>query len=123
MAEKKLLFSVTASDCKWSYTRGSGKGGQKKNKTSNAVHCIHEPSGAHGYSEETRSQPTNRQLAFVRMVKSPEFQKWHRLEVSRRTGEAAVVDAIVERELKNVKVEARKDDKWVEVDKETLNEE
>ena len=34
MSEKKkeLLFSVTAADCDWSYTKGTGAGGQKKTK-------------------------------------------------------------------------------------------
>ena len=32
--ERKPLFSVTAKDCNWDYYRGSGSGGQKKNKTS-----------------------------------------------------------------------------------------
>ena len=30
MQDKKLLFSITAKDCEWSYTKGSGNGGQKK---------------------------------------------------------------------------------------------
>lgn len=29
---KQPLFSVTAQDCDWSYTRGTGAGGQKKTK-------------------------------------------------------------------------------------------
>ena len=32
---KEKLFTVTANDCTWTYYRGSGPGGQKKNKTSN----------------------------------------------------------------------------------------
>ena len=58
------LFSVTAQDCEWSYTRGTGAGGQKRNKTSSAVHCTHRASGAHGYSESSRSQLDNRRDAF-----------------------------------------------------------
>jgi len=52
----QLLFSLTSSDFEWSYTKGTGPGGQKKNKTSSAVHCIHRPSGARGYAEDSRSQ-------------------------------------------------------------------
>ena len=63
---KKLLFSVTANDCEWSYTKGSGAGGQKRNKTSSAVHCKHIASGATGYSENTRSQRQNKESAFKR---------------------------------------------------------
>jgi protein subunit release factor B len=115
MSEKQLLFSVTADDCEWSYTRGSGNGGQKKNKTSSAVHCMHRPSGAHGYSEESRSQLDNRKTAFTQMANSKEFKKWHQLEILRRTGEAARIDAVVEEEIRKIKIEIRQDDKWVEV--------
>lgn len=30
--QRNPLFSVTAQDCDWSYTRGTGAGGQKKIK-------------------------------------------------------------------------------------------
>ena len=74
---KKILFSVTDKDCKFTYTRGSGKGGQKRNKTSSAVRCHHVPSGAMGYSDDTRSQLQNKKIAFSRMAKTPEFNCWH----------------------------------------------
>lgn len=102
-----ILFSVTASDCTWSYTRGTGAGGQKKNKTSSAVHCIHEPSHAHGYAEETRSQAKNREIAFVKMVKSKEFQNWHRLEVMRRTGQDLIIANKVEQEMKRIRIDRK----------------
>lgn len=113
--ERELLFSVTAADCDWSYTRGSGKGGQKRNKTSSAVHCTHRASGAHGYAEDSRSQRQNKQLAFERMVKTDQFQKWHKLEVARRTGLLDNVNRTVERELAtNIKVEGVDEKgKWV----------
>lgn len=84
--ERELLFSVTASDCDFNYIRGSGKGGQKRNKTSSAVRCTHKASGAVGYSEDTRSQPQNKKIAFRRMTETKEFKYWHRLEIARRTG-------------------------------------
>ena len=59
---KELIFSVTSKDCEWDYVRGSGKGGQKRNKTSSAVRCRHLPSNAIGYAEDTRSQLQNKQL-------------------------------------------------------------
>jgi protein subunit release factor B len=117
---KEILFSVTANDCEWSYTRGTGSGGQKKNKTSSAVHCIHHPSGAHGYAEDDRSQATNRKTAFQRMANSKEFQSWHKMEILRRSGKMAQIDAEVERELKKVKIEVRQDGKWTEVSENEL---
>ena len=105
MATKEILFSVTANDCEWSYTKGTGSGGQKKNKTSSAVHCMHRPSGAHGYSEASRSQLDNKREAFVKMANSKEFKEWHKMETMRRNGQMAVIDAIVEREVKKIKIE------------------
>ena len=96
---KQKLFSVTAKHCRWDYYKGSGAGGQKRNKTENCVRCTHEPSGAVGKSEEGRSKEQNKKKAFRRMAESKEFQNWLRLEVSRATGAWAEVVAKIEREL------------------------
>lgn len=115
---KELLFSVTASDCEWSYTKGTGCGGQKKNKTSSAVHCTHRPSGARGYSESSRSQLDNKRDAFNKMVNTEEFKKWHHLETLRRSGKMQDIELQVAKELRKIKVEVKDEDgKWIEVDK------
>ena len=114
-AERKLLFSVTKDDCDWSYTRGTGTGGQKRNKTSSAVHCRHRASGAKGYSEATRSQLDNKRDAFVKMINTDDFKKWHKLEVLRRTGMMDQIDRAVEHELTKIKLEIRIDGRWTEV--------
>lgn len=111
---KQILFSVTAADCEFVYTKGSGKGGQKRNKTSSAVYCTHKASGAQGYSEATRSQRTNKQEAFLKMANSEKFKKWHKIEVARRTGELDRINREVEKEMKRIKVEVRENKKWVE---------
>ena len=111
---KEILFSVTADDCRFDYYRGSGKGGQKKNKTSSAVRCVHIESGALGQAEDTRSQHKNKQLAFVRMAETPTFKKWHQLEICRRTGKLREIEDYVDRELRtNISVEVQKDGRWV----------
>lgn len=115
MSNKKPLFTVTARDCEWSYTKGSGNGGQKKNKTSSAVHCMHRPSGAHGYSEASRSQADNKQEAFQKMYQSPEFQRWLNLEFMKRSGEMAEIERKVQQELAKVKTEIKIDGVWTEV--------
>jgi protein subunit release factor B len=113
---KTKLFSVTASDCNWSYYRGSGKGGQKKNKTSNCVQVTHIKSGASAYSEEGRSQRHNKETAFRKMAESDKFQKWLKVEIARRSGELALIEEQVEKELLKVSVEI-KDEKglWKKV--------
>jgi protein subunit release factor B len=116
--KKQLLFSITAKDCEWDYVRGSGKGGQKKNKTSSAVRCRHIPSGAIGYAEDTRSQTQNKKLAFVRMAESFEFKKWHRVEVAKHTGELVEIERKIDKELSNpdLTITESHDDygKWVQ---------
>ena len=114
MTNKQLLFSVTAADCDWSYTRGTGAGGQKRNKTSSAVHCHHRASGARGYSEASRSQLDNKREAFRKMTETDAFKKWHRLEINRRTGVMAEIERRVEQELRKVRVEIREDGVWTE---------
>ena len=106
-SKRQLLFSVTKDDCDWSYTRGTGNGGQKKNKTNSAVHCRHRASGAKGYSEASRSQLDNRRDAFVKM--------WHKLETLRRTGMMDQIDRKVAEELTKIKLEIRIDGRWTEV--------
>lgn len=113
--DSKPLITVTAQDCDWSYTRGTGAGGQKRNKTSSAVHCTHRASGAHGYSEASRSQFDNRRDAFEKMAATEKFQSWLRLEFMRRTGEMMEIERRVEQELAKVKTEIRIDGRWVEV--------
>jgi protein subunit release factor B len=115
--EKRLLFTITAADCEWSYTKGTGAGGQKRNKTSSAVHCTHKESGAHGYAEDSRSQLDNKRLAFQRMAETDRFKKWHQLEVMKRLGTLSQIDQYVEQQLKNVQVEIRVDGKWQQVDR------
>lgn len=92
---KHLLFSVTAADCRWDYFRGPGKGGQKRNKTSNAARCTHKASGAVGVATDNRSQTQNKRLAFQRMAESKKFKGWHLIEVARRTGAAQKAEEAV----------------------------
>jgi protein subunit release factor B len=87
------MFSVTAEDCEWQYFKGSGDGGQKRQKTSSGARCSHKPSGAVGEATDTRSQLQNRKLAFERMANSPEFQVWIKLEIDCRLGKVEIEEA------------------------------
>lgn len=116
MAKEKVI-SLTAKDFDWVYTRGTGKGGQKKNKTSSAVYCTHKPSKSQGYSEASRSQVDNKQDAFKKCVNLPSFQAWLKMETARRMGLLVGVEEAVDREMKRIKVEVKDSGKWVEVDK------
>lgn len=108
---KELLFSVTAKDCEFQATKGSGPGGQHRNKTSTAIRCTHKPSGAVGYASDDKSQHRNKKKAFRRMAESKEMQDWLRLEASRATGEMALIDEKVKKQMepRNIKVEVHDD--------------
>ena len=120
MNNKDPFFSITAKDCEWSYTKGTGAGGQKRNKTSSAVHCIHKASGAHGYSESSRSQLDNRKEAFRKMAETDKFKKWIHIEYMKRTGEHYEVERQIQASLNKVKVEVKIDGKWTEVNVDQL---
>jgi len=77
---KELLFSLTKKDFRVETFRAGGKGGQHQNKTSSGVRITHIESGAVGESREERSQLQNKKRAFERLIKTKEFQNWHRLK-------------------------------------------
>ena len=81
MKKREKLFSVTAADCRFDVFRGSGNGGQKKQKTSSGVRCVHIASGAEGKATDHRDQRVNRETAFERMAATPEFQVWMKLKI------------------------------------------
>lgn len=119
MSKKELLFSITAKDFDFKYTRGTGKGGQKKNKTASAVHCKHKASGSAGYSEATRSQHKNKIDAFTKCVETEKFKAWHRLEIAKYTGALAAAKDEAERQMRFIKVEVQHEGKWT--DEKTLS--
>jgi protein subunit release factor B len=112
---KEILFRVTANDCDWTYARGTGPGGQKRNKTETKVRCVHRASGAVGESDETRSQHDNKRIAFRKMAESKEFKVWHKLETAKRLGSLIDINEKVDCEMRdlNLRVECRENDKWV----------
>lgn len=98
--KREPLFSVTAKNCRWEYFRGTGAGGQHRNKTSSAARCTHEPSGAVGVAQDSRSQRDNRELAFRRMAQSDRFQRWLRVEAARLTGQTLAAEEAAERAMR-----------------------
>jgi peptide chain release factor 1 len=56
---------ISEKDLDWSTCRGTGSGGQKRNKTETTVLLTHLPTGLQVRCETTRSQLKNRELALV----------------------------------------------------------
>lgn len=112
---KELLFRLTRKDFIIEAKRGSGKGGQNRNVTNSACRITHPPSGAVGQAQDERDYKQNEKLAFRRLIETPEFKKWHRLESLRREGVLAQVDQDVERMMQphNLRTEVKKDGRWV----------
>lgn len=55
-------------ECEITFLKGSGPGGQHRNKRETGVRLVHPPSGVTVMATERRSQARNRDLAFERMV-------------------------------------------------------
>lgn len=54
---------IQPSDLEWAFSRGSGPGGQNRNKTETAVDLTHLPTGVVIHCESERSQSQNKALA------------------------------------------------------------
>jgi len=119
--QKDLLFSLSKEkgDFVVETFRCGGHGGQNVNKVETGVRIKHPVSGAVVECREERNQLQNRKKAFEKLVKTPEFQKWHKIEVSRRLGNLLDTEKEVNDMMRshNLRVEIKKDGKWIEVDK------
>ena len=63
LAERMRALGIRECDLEEKFTRGSGKGGQKVNKTNNCVCLTHIPSGIVVHCHRERERETNRFLA------------------------------------------------------------
>jgi len=87
--KRELIYSLTKKDFIIETFRAGGPGGQNQNKRETGVRIRHPASGAVGESRTHRTQAQNRKEAFLRLIKSKEFQLWHKRMVGRyiRTSE------------------------------------
>ena len=67
MSTRLLTDDALLSECRWDQFRGSGAGGQKRNKTSNAVRLTHQPTGIAVTAGESRSLSENKLHALRRL--------------------------------------------------------
>ena len=119
MEDKKLLFSLSKEkgDFIVQPFKGTGNGGQKRNKTMSACRIIHPASGAVSECQEERSFTQNKRKAFERLLEKEDFKVWFKLECMKQSGQYAVMLEQVDKAMdpKNIKVEGVVDGKWEEV--------
>ena len=80
-AEASESVEICEKDIEWQFCRGSGKGGQHRNTSDTAVWLIHKPTGIRVWSEDSRSQVTNRENAMkklAKILKKGENRRQHR---------------------------------------------
>lgn len=80
---------VTKSDLRITHIKGSGAGGQKRNKTSSGVLIVHTPTGLWARATEHREQSQNLKAAFRKLAEQlvPLMRKQAKLERYRASQE------------------------------------
>lgn len=123
---KELLFSLSKDNGDFVVEpyKGSGKGGQHRNKTMSGCRIKHPASGAVAECCSERSFYQNRKMAFQKLTGSDIFQKWLKYEIAKRSGSIADAEEYAEREINNsdhLKIEVQENGKWKELSHEGSN--
>ena len=107
MTPREPILSITKKDFTIQTFRSGGKGGQHQNKTDSGVRIIHKESGAVAESRQSRSQHTNKRIAFRRLTETSVFKGWISWEIAKIAGVTARAEANVTKQMhpKNLKVE------------------
>lgn len=110
---RERVTILTAKDLDISYFRGSGNGGQNKQKTSSGVQMVHRESGAIGRASDTRCQVTNKKTAFRRLMGNPKMKVWLAAKVYAVQNQETI-EQCVERQMQphNLKIEGKVEGRW-----------
>ncbi len=109
---KQKLFSISKKDFDIQFFRGSGPGGQNRNKVATCVRLLHRESGVETLGVEERMQHQNKMIAFDKMVKHPKFKAWLKLKTAKilhLVPTEKEIEAMVDKEMtpENLKIEVR----------------
>jgi len=78
------IFSITKDDLEIQTFRAGGKGGQNQNKVESGVRIMHRASGAVAEARDSRDQLHNKRSAFKKMIETPKFKAWFKIESAKR---------------------------------------
>ena len=113
--DRKPFLSVTLKDCTLQTFAAGGKGGQHQNTCNTGVRIIHKASGAVGEARDSRSQLQNKQAAWRRMAEHPRFKVWLNRQLW-YGGMLPEMRAAKDMTPQNLKIEGKKNGKWVPID-------
>ena len=120
MVENIPVIHLTKKDFELEFYRGTGNGGQNRNKVSSCCRIRHPASGAVATCEEQRDQIQNRRVAFTRLTEQLKFKMWltreHYTKLGQMLSEEQIRSKVEEQmDTKNIKIEIKEDGKWKEV--------
>lgn len=101
LSMRKLLFSITPTQCDLETFTVGGNGGSGKDTSNTGVRWRHWASGAVGECRETRSQHRNKIIAWGRMARSKKMQDWIRREAAQKQHKEYIIAEWIEEEIKN----------------------
>jgi len=105
MKKREHLFSITQKDFIIQPFKGSGKGGQHRNKTMSCIRIKHPESGAEVIATESRHQKQNKDLAFERIVKHSKFKRWLKIKAAEQCSSGQSIEGWVEEQMKSENLE------------------
>lgn len=117
---KEKLFHLTKKDFLIESYKGSGPGGQHRNKRETCIRIKHLESGAIGQCCDFKEQIKNKKIAFQRLINTDIFRQWLRIEASKHMGKQSP-EQIVEKWMKrkqDFKIEVQENRQWKTVTEE-----
>ena len=120
MVENIPIIHLTKKDFELEFYRGTGNGGQNRNKVSSCCRIRHPASGTVATCEEQRDQIQNRRVAFTRLTEQLKFKMWltreHYVKLGQMLSEEQIEAKVEEQmDVRNIKIEIKEDGKWKEV--------
>lgn len=112
---REKIFSLGPSDFEVTWFSGTGAGGQYRNHHCNCCRIKHKETGIIGTGQSNRNQEANKKEAFMSLYNNSSFQLWLKGKINEALYDKESIDDIVDREMKNIKIEVKNDEgKWVE---------